>query len=228
MKSSISFSNLGHGGRWGLLLISALTLVSSCSWDHVEQPKVVCFESEVLPLFVTYCSTSGCHNAVDHVEGYDLSTYDGVMRGVDAGRPRNSKVYEAMTKGGEEAMPPSGSPQPTATQVALIGQWITEGANNTTNCATAGCDTSAAVTYSGDIEPVLQTFCIGCHSSGSPSAGLDLTDFNTVKANSQSGRIQGSMTADPNYKTMPPGGALVPSCVVDKIDKWVANGAPHN
>ena len=213
--------------QFGLgIAMVGLTLLSSCTYDHV-QPDV-CFQSEVLPIFVTYCSTTGCHNAIDREEGYDLTNYDGIMRGVTPKSIIGSRVVTSMTGSGEEQMPPSGYPQPSPEQIATVKAWVKSGAANTSNCATASCDTAAAVTYSGDVAPLMQTYCNGCHGGGSPSAGLNFTDYTSVKNNAISGRIQGSMTADPNYKVMPPGGNLVSSCYVDKISKWVAAGAPNN
>jgi hypothetical protein len=227
MKLSTSFLNPKHARPGSILLVMAMVLLSSCTWDKVEQPKVVCFDGEVLPLFVTYCSANGCHNGNDRVEGYDLTSYNGIMRGIDAGRPANSKLFEAMTGAGDDAMPPSGNPQPSSTQIELIEQWILEGAVNTTNCAVVGCDTSA-VTYSGDIQPMVQTYCVGCHSGGNPSGGINLSNFNTVKQNAQSGRIQGTISGNPAFPSMPPNSAPLSSCYVDKINKWVADGAPNN
>ncbi len=90
------------------------------------------------------------------------------------------------------------------------------------------CDSGVAVTYSGDIQPMLDTYCNGCHGSGSPSAGIDLTNFNVVKQNAISGRLAGVITGNPSYVVMPPNSALLPSCYATKIERWVAAGAPNN
>ena len=66
-----------------------LGLLTGCTWDKVEPD--VCFESEVLPIFVTYCSTPGCHNSIDREEDYDLTSYAGIMQGAPARlAPRDS------------------------------------------------------------------------------------------------------------------------------------------
>jgi hypothetical protein len=230
MKSSKIMKMREMSGKLDVQLAMAIlavaTMVTGCTYDKV-QPDV-CFESEVLPIFVTYCSTSGCHNATDRVKDYDLTNYNGIMQGITPNRPGSSDLVQAMGSIGEDAMPPSGSPQPSATQIATIKAWVNAGAVNTTNCATVSCDTAAAVTFSGDLQPMLATNCNGCHSGGSAGAGLDLTVFATVQQNALNGRIQGAMSGDPNFKTMPPSGALLSSCYVTKIEKWVANGAPNN
>jgi mono/diheme cytochrome c family protein len=212
--------------RWGLVVVLSLGFLPSCTWDHV-QPDV-CFESEVLPVFVTYCTTSGCHNSVDRVEDYDLTNYNGIMEGI---RPKNvagSKLLESMSGFGEEKMPPSGYPQPSADQIATLKAWVKSGAANTTNCSVVTCDSAAVVTYAGDIEPMLQTYCIGCHSAYGASGGVDLSNFNTVKQYGQNGKLAGTISGDPNFKVMPPNGTLLSSCYVTKVQQWVAAGALQN
>jgi Planctomycete cytochrome C len=218
-------------------LIAGTAASTGCTWDHVPDPTVVepglCFETDVMPVFVAYCGTTGlggdgCHNPTEHAEGYDFTTYNGIMRGVTAGRPGSSRVIEAMRNGGEDQMPPANRPQPTSEQIATIEAWIEAGAINSTGCATVSCDSGAAVTYSGDLQPMLNTYCNGCHGSGSPSAGIDLTNFNVVKQNAISGRLVGVITGNPSYIAMPPNSALLPSCYATKIERWVAAGAPNN
>lgn len=212
-------------------MVAAMAGFSGCTWDHVE-PEV-CFESDVLPIFVAYCSTTGlggegCHNPGDRAEGYDFTNYNGIMRGVDAGNPGNSEIMEAIRENGDDQMPPADRAQPTAEQIAAIEDWIKSGAANTTGCATVSCDSGATVTYSGDIQPMLETYCNGCHGSGNPSGGINLSDFAVVKENALSGRLEGVISGDPNYATMPPNSALLPSCYATKVAQWVAAGALNN
>lgn len=223
------FKNHRRMARLSLLSGTAIALtgaLSGCTWDHV-QPDV-CFESEVLPVVRNYCATSGCHDPGTREEGYDFSAYAGIRSAVRPGHPGNSELIEVMRENGEDKMPPAGYPQPSAEQIATIEAWIKSGAENTMNCGTVSCDTATAVTYSGDIKPMIATYCGGCHGGSSPSAGLDLNDFATVKANVVNGRIQGSMSGDPNYVSMPPNSALLPSCYVTKIEQWLADGTPGN
>lgn len=200
--------------------------LSGCAWDKV-QPDV-CFETEVLPVMTTYCSTTGCHNATDREAGYDFTTYNGIMRGVQAGQPGRSSIIASMKGISEESMPPRNHPQPSADQIATISAWVKSGAANTTNCGGSTCDTTAAVTYSADVQPMLTTYCIGCHSGSFPSGGLDLSDFATVQTNALNGRIPGSISGNPSYISMPPGSSLVSACDISKVERWVAAGALPN
>jgi hypothetical protein len=208
------------------LATAAGLLVNGCTWDSVEPDT--CFESDVLPVLVTYCTTSGCHNSVDRTEGYDFSNYDGIMQAVRPNRAADSDLYEAMTEQGDDHMPPAGSPQPSADQVEAIRAWIKAGAENSVNCRVSTCDTSAVVSYSATLRPILQGNCLGCHSGGGASGGLDFTDFATFQQASLNGRVQGAMLGSAGYAAMPPAGNPLPACNVDQIDKWVAAGAPNN
>jgi hypothetical protein len=207
---------------WGL----GASLMTSCTWDKVEPD--VCFESDVLPVFTTYCSSTGCHNATDRVKGYDLTNYAGIMEGIRPKSILSSELVSVLSENGDDHMPPAGYPQPSDGQIASIKAWVKSGAANTTNCSTVSCDTSAAVSYSGDLQPLLGTYCNGCHGGGSPSAGLDLNDYSTVKSVAENGRLQGAMRGSYPYIAMPPTGNLLPACSVDQIDKWVAAGTPNN
>lgn len=213
-------------GRIGVFAFLAIGM-SACTWDKV-QPEV-CFESEVMPIFRTYCSTAGCHNSTDQVGGYDFSAFDGIRGAVRPGRPGNSDVFEAMVDNGDDHMPPAGSPQPSQEQIDMIERWIKSGAENTSNCGQAGCDTTAAATFSGDIEPMLGTFCIGCHTGANASGGVDLANFGTVQSTALSGTLEGVLVPGSGFTQMPPNApSPLPNCYVIKIRDWVAQGAPQN
>jgi hypothetical protein len=90
---------------------------------------------------------------------------------------------------------------------------------------TTPCDASA-VTWTADIQPMLQTQCVSCHSGASASAGLDLSTYTLVKGSlsTVTGRMNKPM-GDP--LVMPPSGPLS-TCNLTKLDAWVAAGAPEN
>ena len=84
------------------------------------------------------------------------------------------------------------------------------------------------VTWSVDIEPLVNQFCVGCHQGSSPAAGLLLDRYEVVKNSVLQGgfstRINKPIT-DP--LKMPPN-AILDSCAIDKLNMWIANGAPEN
>ena len=69
--------------------------LSDCASD-VYNPDV-CFQENVLPIFVSNCAMSGCHNSIDKAEEYDLTSYEGIMKGVVANHPSRSEVYKVIS-----------------------------------------------------------------------------------------------------------------------------------
>ena len=43
----------------------------------------VCFNSEVLPLYINYCGSAGCHNETSHRDGVITTSYGYIMNGID-------------------------------------------------------------------------------------------------------------------------------------------------
>ena len=93
----------------------------------VVKPAVatVDFEKQVQPFFTQYCYA--CHGpaAAFPPGGVKLSSKKSTMRAIDPGSPFTSLLFKVIWKG---TMPPRGQRQPTAAQVAMLQQWITEGA----------------------------------------------------------------------------------------------------
>jgi len=90
---------------------------------------------------------------------------------------------------------------------------------------TSPCDAST-VTWTMDIQPMLQEQCVSCHSGSSPSGGKDLSTYANVKL--YLGGVVSRMNkplGDPLI--MPPSGPLT-SCTLTKLDAWVAAGALEN
>lgn len=182
--------------------------------------SLVCFEGEILPIFVNSCAYAGCHDSKSKQEGYVLDSWENITkRGIKPGFPNDSKIYEEIASGD---MPPGGSLP--AEQVSLIARWIKEGANNTANCNS--CD-SAVFDYKTAISGIMTTNCTGCHSGSNASGGIDLSTYTGVSTVALNGRLVGAVTQAPGFIAMPPGGMLS-DCEVKQIEKWVAAGAINN
>lgn len=184
----------------------------------------VCFQSEVLPLYQSYCGSAGCHNATSAREEVILTDYFNIMKGIRANNPASSKYYTVI--GG--SMPPRNSPALSATQTATILKWINQGALNTV-CVGTTCDTTKT-TYSNGISQIFATYCNGCHGIPPGSGNVVLSDYASAKA---AGTTFGANFLNAiNYKmantaqNMPPGGPLS-SCQNTQITKWVKSGYPQ-
>ncbi len=79
-------------------------------------------------------------------------------------------------------------------------------------------------TYTTNIKPLVDNYCITCHSGASPSASLSLTNYDEVKASASSGKLVTRLkdTANP----MPPSGVL-PDETVALFEEWVNDGMPE-
>lgn len=89
------------------------------------------------------------------------------------------------------------------------------------------CDT-AVVTYSTSVIPILSSNCITCHGGNTPSAGIKLDDYNSVKLQVDNGRLWGVVSQAVNYSPMPKNGNKLNTCSLEKIRLWIAAGAPNN
>src|SRR4051812_47318809 len=64
--------------------------------------QLVCFESQVLPIFLTKCATNGCHDGATAEKDLVLNSYNGIRFGrSDAIVPfdlSESKIYRRITE----------------------------------------------------------------------------------------------------------------------------------
>ena len=87
------------------------------------------------------------------------------------------------------------------------------------------CDVSS-VTWTVDIQPMLQAQCVSCHSGASPSGGKDLSTYANVKLY-LGGAVSRMNKPLGDPLIMPPSGPLA-TCILNKLDAWVAAGALEN
>ena len=99
------------------------------------------------------------------------------------------------------------------------------------------------VSYTADIQPILQQYCVECHAEGgkgSEKSGLVLTSYASVMKGTRFGSIikpgdalsstlvmlvEGR--ADPSIK-MPHGKESLPKEKIELLKQWVAQGAKNN
>ncbi|MES1221658.1 MAG: hypothetical protein ABUT20_39525 [Bacteroidota bacterium] len=191
--------------------------------DPCDSTKVY-FQQQVLPILVSNCAQSGCHDNGSHKEGVILVSYNSVTQtgGVRPGNASRSKLYEVINDG---SMPPGGSGSITASQKDLIYQWIQQGALDLV-CESM-CD-SSVFTYSGAIQPLIANKCQGCHSATNSMGGINLSTYNSLKTEVDNGKFQGSVNWDAGYAPMPQSGSKLSDCELAQIQKWIAAGALNN
>ncbi len=89
------------------------------------------------------------------------------------------------------------------------------------------CDTSS-VTYSADIQVMLQQNCLSCHAQSVNQGNVILEGYAQVKAFADNGRLLGSISHASGYAAMPQGGVQLPACTINKVRAWINHGAPEN
>lgn len=191
-------------------------------------PDTVYFQNDVLPLLVSNCSTSGCHDSETAEDGVILVDYASVMATgeIKTGDPNDSELYEKiMETDPEERMPPSPNNPLTSEQKNIIKKWIEQGAKN--NSCDSGCDT-LNVTFSTSVWPTLNSNCVGCHSGANPGGNVLITDYNSVVAIANNGSLMGAINHELNYSPMPKNGAKLSDCSIAEIKIWIEDGTPNN
>lgn len=188
-------------------------------------PSNIYFQQQVLPILVSNCAQSGCHDNNSHREGVILTSYNSTMStgGVRPGNPSNSKLYRIISN---NEMPPKGYTDLTQSQKDIIYNWILQGAENLV-CENI-CGDTVNVTYSLSIKPIIANKCQGCHSGTSPQGGIDLSTYTGVQTQTNNGKLWGSVNWSAGFVTMPQGGAKLSTCELTQIHKWITMGAPNN
>ncbi len=205
--------------------LGVVLFVAACKKEYIQNVNDVCFQQEVLPIFQSNCTQSGCHNSSSRQSGYDFSNYEGIMRAVSPSDYKGSTVYQITTTP-FGIMPPSPYNRLSDEQITTIALWIDQGAKDLP-CQTTACDTTN-VTFSSSVLPLLNTYCNGCHGGSSPSGDINLTNYNGAKANAVNGKLVGSVKWVSSYSAMPQNASKLSSCNIAKLEKWVALGAKND
>ena len=190
-------------------------------------PNTVYFTNTILPLFISNCAKSGCHDAASHQEDIILDSYANIMASgeIEPGNAGEGDIPEVITENDpDKIMPPPPNASLTSEQINLIMTWINQGAQNN-YCD--DCDT-LNVTYATKVKPIIDLKCKGCHSGSNPPLGIDLTTYSGLQSIALTGSLMGAITHQPGYSAMPKNSPSLPQCDIDKIRIWVNNGAINN
>ncbi len=199
---------------------------------HPCDPDSVYFERDLLPILVSNCALSGCHDAQSAQDGVILDSYINVLSTGDikAGDPGDSDLYEVLVDNdpGDRMPPAPADPLPQA-QIDLVFKWISQGAQNLSCEDSVGnsCDTTQ-VQFAGFVAPLIQTHCQGCHSGTNPGGGVLLTNHATIAAAGNNGRLYGAMAHLQGYSPMPQGTDKRPDCELAQLKAWINAGTPDN
>jgi hypothetical protein len=188
----------------------------------------VYFQNQILPLLVSQCAMSDCHNAQFHTVGIDVTTYDNVRKLLVPGNAAASYLYSTIsTSEPADRMPIFPLSAWTPDQVALLKKWIDQGAlNNGCNEGYGVCDTTH-ITYTNFIQPLIARQCQGCHIQSDWGGGIVLNTYTDVKTAALNGRLYGSVAWQAGHYPMPKFGKQLPACFVRKVEAWIKAGMPQ-
>ena len=200
--------------------ITTVTSADTCSLDTVY------FVNDILPIISSNCAMSGCHDAATQSDGVDLSRYDRIIATGDVrpGDAEGSDLYEVLVESDPDKVMPPPPASLTPEQRNAIKIWINQGAKN--NKCSNKCDTTN-VTFSGNVWPIIDGTCRGCHAGAGASGGVRITNYTQVKALVDNGSLESVLSRNGPKKPMPPGGPLE-TCAHDQIKIWIKEGAKDN
>jgi cytochrome c553 len=193
-----------------------------CSSDTVY------FQNEILPLLVSNCTKSGCHNAVDHQNDVVLDSYANIVATVENVTSNdwseNELIKVLVLNTPAERMPPAPNTALSLQQIERITKWVAQGAANNGCSEQTGnvCDTTG-ITYTNFVKPLIQGKCQGCHSGTNPQGNLNLTQYPNVQSVALNGKLYAAITRTSGW--MPKNGQKLNDCNLQKIDAWIKAGA---
>jgi hypothetical protein len=187
----------------------------------------ICFERDILPIFKSNCAIEACHDAITGQEGIVFDSYNTFfLKGFVPGDAANSQVFNSITRTTSRRMPPLPKEPLDSNQIALIKKWINQGMKE--NTCKELIDTNQFA-YRENIYPIIKNYCYGCHNDlAEHPNGIKLENYNQIKTYAINGQLLGSIKHANGYKAMPENGLKMDEKLIQKIEKWILNGAPNN
>jgi hypothetical protein len=202
--------------------------------DISDQPEI-CFEGQVLPIFLNSCAIAACHDGTGESD-LRLDSYLDISHTVVPYDPEASESYKAITASwGENQMPP-GQPLSLDNRT-IIRLWIEQGAGLTI-CPEAGGGpddgyVNPRACFTRDILPVLVSRCgsPGCHDEITHEEGYIFTSYSSAMKAVKPGNVNDSKLYkvitddDPDDRMPPQGKTQLLKAEIDSIAKWISYGA---
>lgn len=91
----------------------------------------------------------------------------------------------------------------------------------TTNSNVEPVGSNPSVAYVNDVKPIVDNYCITCHSGGNPSAGLTLTSYENVV---EAAKTRGLLNRINDYQNPMPQGGLMSKDLRKTIELWAEQG----
>ncbi len=85
-----------------------------------------------------------------------------------------------------------------------------------------------AMSYSGNVLPILEDNCYSCHDQAGNQGGVTLEGYSNLKVYVDNGKLIGVINHASGFPAMPQGSPQLGQCQIDKIEAWVDQGALNN
>ncbi len=212
------------------LSLGAVCFFNSCYYDNFKelnpQPaacdtsNTVTYEADVKSIINNNCIS--CHSQGGGTQPY-LDTYQNLSS------YSAEQLLAVLAPGAAKPMPPSSAlPQG---DIDKITQWV-KGCRPFGAIINTACDTSAAMSYSLDIVPILSANCTnGCHDNNGYGHSLltvqDVQNDTFIVINNTSSLVNSLINTNAS-KRMPLARPALTACQIAKIRRWVTEGAHDN
>lgn len=93
------------------------------------------------------------------------------------------------------------------------------------------CTTSADISYSNDLEPIINARCNSCHSSSMANtrgAGIKLDSYNELKSAIDNKNFLSAINQDGKASPMPQNSSKLTACQISAFETWVFEGKNDN
>lgn len=195
---------------------------------HPCDPDTVYFENEILPLIISSCATTDCHGLVNPEDDIILVDYASIIENgkIKPGDPDGSKLFKVITEDEpQDRMPPEPNEALSSDQVDKIKTWIEQGALN--NYCDDDCDTTS-ITFSGNVWPIVNNKCFGCHSGSNPGGNIFLRNYADVLTVAENGKLWGAVNHQAGYSPMPKNLPKLSECELAVFRIWMEEGSLDN
>jgi hypothetical protein len=93
---------------------------------------------------------------------------------------------------------------------------------------TADSCVTTNMSFQTDIQPIMQSNCVSCHSSSLSSGGVNLDGYDFVKPYAKSGKLSKVINHKFGVAAMPLNADKLSDCTISKVDAWIAQGYQNN
>lgn len=214
--------------KLSVLSVAATAVLTGCYYDNFKElhpeglvqktcdtTNTITYQDDIKAIFDANCIS--CHNGTGSPSLMDYASVLASYSGQD--------IVKAISDPNAPNPMPPGSPL-SATDIAKIRQWVDGCMPNGLPQNTA-CDTSAAMSYSNDIVPILSANCTnGCHDNN--GYGHSLLSQPEVAYDTTGGMLLNSIINPNVSKRMPLARPALSACQIAKIRRWITEGALDN